>query len=330
MKTIISLSFILFPFLLLAQGLNKPMLLTEEIRIRDPYIYADPVTQKYYMYAQTGNRLAETGGIKSKGVDVYVSSDLKHWEQPQTVLVLPGDFWARMMVWAPEVHEYNGKYYLFVTLTSSELHKNMKKPNGRKNWPDFHKRGTQIFVADSPMGPFKARDNKPHTPENWMALDGTLYVEDDVPYMVFCHEWVEIVDGSIDYIELSSDLSKPVGKPQKMFHASEAEWSTGIPGKVTDGCFMYKTKSEKLLMIWSSFGRKGYAVGIAESQSGKLKGPWNQQEKLLFEENGGHGMILKTFDDRLLLVLHQPNSPSGQERLKLFELEDTGDSLKLK
>jgi hypothetical protein len=155
-------------------------------------------------------------------------------------------------------------------------------------------------------------------------------VEDDVPYMVFCHEWVEIVDGSIDYIELSSDLSKPVGKPHKMFHASEAEWSTGIPGKVTDGCFMYKTKSDKLLMIWSSFGRKGYAVGIAESQSGKLKGPWIQQDQLLFEENGGHGMILKTFDDRLLLVLHQPNSPSGQERLKLFELEDTGDSLKLK
>jgi hypothetical protein len=24
------------------------------------------------------------------------------------------------------------------------------------------------------MGPFKAKDNKPHTPENWMALDGTL------------------------------------------------------------------------------------------------------------------------------------------------------------
>lgn len=31
-------------------------------------------------------------------------------------------------------------------------------------------------------------------------------------------------------------------------------------------------------MIWSSFGDSGYAIGIAESESDKLKGPWIQQE----------------------------------------------------
>ena len=114
--------------------------------------------------------------------------------------------------------------------------------------------------------------------------------------MIFCHEWVEIVDGSIDYVQLSSDLSKPVGNPQKMFHASDAKWSTGKDSKVTHGCFLFKTKSNKLLMIWSSFGTKGYAIGIAESESGRLIGTWIQQDNLLFEENGGHGMIFKTFD----------------------------------
>lgn len=163
-----------------------------------------------------------------------------------------------------------------------------------------------------------------------MALDGTLHIENNKPYMVFCHEWVEIVDGSMDYMQLSSDLSKPVGKTFKMFNASEAKWSTNDNNKVTDGCFMYKTTSDKLIMIWSSFGEQGYAVGIAESKSGKLMGPWIQQDKLLFKQNGGHGMIFKTFENKLFLALHQPNSPQGQERLKLFELEDTGDSLKLK
>lgn len=331
MKILITIIFTILPNLLFSQALESKLLSTEEIRIRDPYIYADSTTESYYMYAQMDNRLDGQGGDKRpKGVEVYVSSDLKNWEHPQTVMLLDDDFWAREMVWAPEMHEYNGKYYLFVTLTSSEMHEDMKSPEGATDWPPFHKRGTHVFVADSPMGPFNAFDNKPHTPEDWMALDGTLYVENDVPYMIFCHEWVEIVDGSIDYVQLSSDLSKPVGKPATMFHASDARWSTNKANKVTDGCFMYTTTKGKLLMIWSSFGDSGYAIGIAESESDKLKGPWIQQEGLLIDQDGGHGMIFKTFDNRLMLAFHQPNSPSGKERLKLVEIEDTGDSLRIK
>ncbi len=322
---------LILPSLITAQDVSQKMFSTDEIRIRDPYIFADTVTRKYYMYAQRHNRLVDNSDNAAfKGVEVYVSSDLRQWEAPKPVLVLDENSWATNIVWAPELHAYNGKYYLFVTLTSSETHTNMKKPEGETDWPPHYKRGTQIFVADSPMGPFKAFDNRPHTPDNWMALDGTLYVESGTPYMIFCHEWVEIVDGSIDYIRLAPDLSKPVGKPRTMFHASEAKWSTGVKNKVTDGCFIYRTKWNKLLMIWSSFGTKGYAIGIAESKSGKLKGPWMQQEALLFEEDGGHGMIFKTFDGRLLLAFHQPNSPAGKERLKLFEIEDTGESLRLK
>ena len=331
MKLLILISIILFPSFITAQETSYKTLTTEEINIRDPYIFADTVTQSYYMYAQMHNRIKDADENKDiRGVEVYVSKDLKNWAFPQPVLILDDNIWARNMVWAPEMHENNGKYYLFVTLTSSEIHENMTKPKGEENWAPHYKRGTQIFVADSPLGPFKAFENKPHTPESWMALDGTLYVEDDVPYMIFCHEWVEIIDGSINYIQLTPDLSKPVGNPQKMFNASEAKWSTNKNSKVTDGCFLYRTKSDKLLMIWSSFGTKGYAIGIAESESGKIDGKWIQQNNLLFEEDGGHGMIFKTFDDKLLLAFHQPNSPGGAERLKLFEIVDTGDTLKLK
>lgn len=319
------------PFCLSAQEAGSSLIATEDIRIRDPFIYADPSSRLYYMYAQIDNRLSGKGGpSRPKGVEVYVSSDLKKWEPPKPVLLLPEDFWAREMVWAPEMHEYKGKYYLFVTLTSSDLHDHLSIPDGAKDWPPFHKRGTQIFHSDSPLGPFQPFANKPHTPEDWMALDGTLYVEDDIPYMIFCHEWVEIVDGSMEYIKLAPDLSHPIGKPRTLFHASEAEWSTHEPNKVTDGCYMYKTKENKLLMIWSSFGEKGYAIGIAESQSGKLRGPWIQQKDLLFEQDGGHGMIFTTFDNRLMLVFHQPNSPAGKERMKMFEIEDAGHTLKLK
>ena len=330
LKLIAVLFFISMNFIGSAQK-EALLLKTEAIRIRDPFIFADKKTATYYMYAQMDNRLGFRGEEdKIKGVEVYTSKDLKHWKQPKKVLELPQDSWGRLMVWAPEVHFYKNKYYLFVTLTSSNILSGLSKPKEAKSWPKFHKRGTQIFVSNSPTGPFKAFENKPHTPENWMALDGTLYVENEKPYMIFCHEWVQIVDGSMEYVALSKDLSKSVGKPIKMFSASEAKWSTSKLSKVTDGCFLFRTKENKLLMIWSSFGTQGYAIGIAESTTGKLKGSWIQQKKLLFEKNGGHGMIFKTFENKLMLALHQPNSPREKERLKLFELIDTGNSLEVR
>ncbi len=304
---------------------------TAEIRIRDPFIVSDHATKKYYMYAQMGNRLNRTEEEKKhKGVEVYISTDMKNWEQPKPVMLLEENSWANKMVWAPEVHEYNSKYYLFVTLTSSDTLVNQDIPEGEDNWPTFHKRGTQVFFSNSLLGPFKPFCNKPHTPEDWMALDGTLWEENGIPYMIFCHEWVQIKDGSIDYVRLADDLSGTIGKPKRLFRASEANWVADRTGKITDGCFLYRTKSDKLLMIWSSLGPKGYAIGIVESESGTLKGPWKHQKDLLFEENGGHGMIFKSFNDKLLLAFHQPNNPAGEERLKLFELNDLGNTLELK
>jgi beta-xylosidase len=321
--------FFLVSFLTTAQ--SQKLLSAEDINIRDPFIYADPKTKNYYMYASMENRINRKEHEESnRGVKAYTSKDLKSWEEAKEVLLLPEDFPSRLMVWAPEMHEYKGKYYMFVTLTSKDMLTGLKAPEGQKNWPPFYKRGTHVFVADSPLGPFRPFNEKPHTPEKWMALDGTFYAENGKPYMIFCHEWVEINDGTMDYVELKKDLSGPVGEPKLMFRASDAKWGKEGIGRVTDGCFMYKTKKGKLLMIWSSFGEKGYAVGIAESESGKIKGPWKQQDELLFQENGGHGMIFKSFDGRLLLSLHQPNSPGGKERLKLFEIEDVGDSLRLK
>lgn len=83
-------------------------------------------------------------------------------------------------------------------------------------------------------------------------------------------------------------------------------------------------------MIWSSFMNGEYAIGIAKSSTGKITGPWIQQSEPLFDKNGGHGMIFRSFDGKLYITFHQPNSPEGQERAKLFELEDTGETLRLK
>lgn len=303
---------------------------SSEIRIRDPFILPDKATQTYYMYAQMGNRAGSTGN----GVEVYTSRDLESWEGPEPVFEVPDDFWAKRSVWAPEVHEYKGRYYLFVTLTSHDVMDSLSKSPIP---PPQYLRGTQILVSESPAGPFEPFRNGPHTPDNWMSLDGTLFVEDGIPYMVFCHEWAQTHDGTVELVRLKEDLSGTVGTPKTLFLATEAQWvwnmQDSLPrarydGFVTDGPWFYRTKSGKLQMIWSSFGEQRYAIGIAESESGKVAGPWKQVEKPLFPADGGHGMIFETFEGRQMLAFHSPNS-NPDERLQLYEVGEDDDGLTL-
>ena len=35
-----------------------------------------------------------------------------------------------------------------------------------------------------------------------MTLDGTLYVENGLPYMVYAHEWIQILDGTMEAVPL--------------------------------------------------------------------------------------------------------------------------------
>ncbi len=302
------------------------LLKIEDIRIRDPFIYADQKSKTYFMYAQSANRAVSD----FTGVEVYISKDLINWKAPRPVLTLPDNAGIKS-VWAPEMHQYNGKFYLFVTLTLRDtLPEN--KPVEKDNWPGMHIRGTHLYYADSPLGPFQAFKGTSHTPEEWMALDGTLFIEEGKPYMVFCHEWVQTIDGTMDYVQLKDDLSGTIGEPQLMFKASAAPGARQSPelGKVTDGCFLYRSmQSNRLFMIWSTMlPEKGYCVLLTHSESGKISGPWKEQ-KIIYEQNGGHGMIFSSFDDQLMMALHQPNSSPG-ERLHLFQITESGDTMDIK
>ena len=55
-----------------------------------------------------------------------------------------------------------------------------------------------------------------------MTLDATLWEEDGAPYIVYCHEWVQISNGTIEYMALKPDLSETVGEAKLMFRGT---WS---------------------------------------------------------------------------------------------------------
>ena len=296
----------------------------DDERLRDCCIWPDPATQTYYLVSSSNRR----GPRGRPAVVAYTSKDLALWEGPRVIFEIPDDFWTTRGIWAPEFHAYQGKFYLFVTFDSDQ-----RFPEQWRDWLPRVKRGTQVLVGDAPLGPFKPFDATRSTlPPDMMTLDGTLFVEDGVPYMVFCHEWVQIKDGTVEYVQLTPDLSATVGEPKRLFHGSDAAWSKREDPwgcHVTDGPWFHRTKDGKLLMLWSSIGKGGYTTGYATSQSGKLAGPWAQELEPLYAKDGGHPMVFRTFDGRLMLTLHSPNN-SPLTRQRLFELEDTGDGLRLK
>jgi hypothetical protein len=193
-------------------------------------------------------------------------------------------------------------------------------------------RGTQILAADSPAGPFEPISEGPVTPRDWECLDGTLFVDaDDQPWMIFCHEWVQVGDGEICAVRLSHDLSAAIDAPHVLFRASEAPWAEELVSKnrrgyVTDGPWVHRLAGGALIILWSSFRMGEYTVGAARSDSGSVLGPWQQLPDPIYEGDGGHCMVFRDFDSQLWLAFHRPN-PTPHERPHFIRLHENAASL---
>ena len=279
-----------------------------DINIRDPFVLIENGT--YYLY---GTR-AKDFGRNTGGFDVYLSEDLETWSDPLPVFDSASYGLNREVNWAPEVHKYKNNYFLFATFTQE---------NGL--------RGTYALIADRPEGPFRPHSDGALTPDGWECLDGTLYVaKDGKPYLVFCHEHTQILNGKVCYVPLKDDLSAPAGEAVDLFLATDPYYMPSpVEGEhyVTDGPFLFRTKDGTLLMIWSTFPEGRYAQCVARSVSGEIQGPFEHLEPLITDD-GGHGMIFRD-GEKLMLTFHRPNV-SLLERPVFCELTDLGDHVELR
>lgn len=286
-----------------------------DVHISDPFILADPVSRRYYTYVQfiDSARFPDVPSGKGKFY-VLESEDLIHWSAPQVCFDAQAEgFWADLDYWAPECHIWQGRYYLISSFRASGTY-----------------RRCQCLVADSPKGPFKPVRPQPVTPEGWQCLDGTLYVDQGgQPWMVFCHEWLQVDDGQMCAIRLSEDLGEAIGDPVILFRASDAPWTAAVRdgGGVTDGPFLYRLPGGKLIMLWSSFLPNGaYTMAYATSLSGEITGPWVHDTPPLYTLDGAHAMLFRTFGGQLMLSCHCPNDHM-RKRIVLFEMEESPKGL---
>ena len=283
---------------------------TSEVKVRDPFILL--CDGYYFLYRNDYNN----------NLVCMVSKDLENWSENIKVFNPPADFYGtNNFFWAPECHFYKGWFYLITSCYSGET----------------STRRISIYKSLSPLGPFEEVTKGGITPRDWDSIDGTVYIENGTPYMVFVHEWTSMPDkiGSFVYAELAEDFSGLVGEPKHMFYANELV--TARSG-VTDGCYLIKLESGELLMIWSNFTNKDYVIALAHSDNGKIDGKW-VQDGLLYEKDlrkdftcdGGHGMVFKGKDGKFYLTFHAPNGGYRvDERLTIKEIVETSDTIKIK
>ena len=303
----------LFAAGLLTPDIVQSQTLRGDIDLSDPFVMADAKTKKYYM---TG-----TGG------QMWTSSDLEVWTGPKTVVQTDGSAWmgASPQVWASEVYALDGKYYNLSTFTNDAV---------TIDESGHTRRAVHILSSSLPNGTYKliSGGDATYLPAEKSTLDGTLFIDTDgTRYLIYCHEWIQNGNGTVEAIRLKDDMSGTEGEPTILFRAHDATWNTGA---VTDGPFAFRTQTGRLGMLWTSWHGDRYVQGVAYSTTGKLTGPWQQEALPVTPDDYGHGMLFRTFDGQLLLSIHSHRNIDLDKQWferhpTLFLCDDSGDKLRV-
>lgn len=212
-----------------------------DLPCHDPYVLA--VADGYLLYTafdsahwercvpEGADYLAPTG----TGVLAWWSPDLRTGGSPRVVFTVPPGCWAdpERAPWAPEVHRWDGRYVLATTLHDparalppvSQRGTTLLIGSTLGPEPGPSAQGTGLAVCDDPAGPLELLDpQSSHTPPEFMALDGTLVRDESgTAWLVYAHEWAQILDGTIEAVPLDAGLA-PAGAPVHLFRGSEASW----------------------------------------------------------------------------------------------------------
>ena len=181
MKSILNIALAFLLFSVVSSG--------QSISVHDPVMAKQKGT--YYIFC--------TG----RGISVWSSKDLKEWKREQPVFAEPPK-WAveavagfRGHIWAPDISFFNGKYYLYYSVSAFgkntsciglATNKTLDPADPDYKWTD-HGKVIQSFPEKT----------------NWNAIDPNLIIAGDgTPYLSFGSFW----DG-LKLVKLNSDATAP-------------------------------------------------------------------------------------------------------------------------
>ena len=275
-----------------AAGLLTASGAQQRVRGGDPFIHLENGT--YYLYFSSGDTV---------GLTVYTSTDLKEWLPDQGRdkfgrAYVNGNGFGSRLFWAPEMHKYKGKYYLF--------HSAEEK--------------VTVDVGDSPLGPFRNPEKKPFFPEG--NIDNSFFLDDDgTPYMLYAHFYA---GNEVWICELEKDLLHAKPETQRKLIRAEEDWEMNradprfAKWSIAEGPCLVKKDG----LYWLTYSSHhviddNYNVCLATATS--VKGPYVKQGKgPILAPRGrykctGHHSLFKDKDGNWKIVFHS-RDPGGGPR----------------
>lgn len=213
-------------------------IINEKLPIADPYVLFH--NGKYYAY-----------GTHTKGFEVYISDDLKHWRKNPVLALDPVNSWGTKWYWAPEVYyvESKKRFYMFYSV-------------------DEH---ICVASANTPEGPFVQNVKKPIV-ENEKGIDTSLFIDDDGTAYLY---YVRFTGGNVIWVaEMNDDLQSIKVETLTKCITADSSWEKK-QGTIAEGPSVMKIENTYYLIYSANhYENKDYAVGYATSES--PKGPWKK------------------------------------------------------
>lgn len=267
----------------------------------DPFILH--YENKYYLYC--------TGGSK---FSVRTSSNLKSWRDDKKVILKLSDLgWAKDSGWAPEMYEYNGKFYFIFSA---------------RNRDGIY--AIDIAVGDTPDGQFEPlTKGTPFYQKEYSVIDGTLFFDDDGRiYMYYSKDLTtNRINGKkvsqVYGIEVKPDFSGTIGEPV-LISQPEKEWELGSGTNIwNEGPAVFK-RDGVYYLLYSAYYYKDpyYCVGYAVSDEPLRYFDKDEYTRILRRDGElvtgpGHCNILYSPDNtEIYMVYHvhtvPPNTDGGR------------------
>ena len=264
---------------------------------------ADPMIVEhegvFYLYS-TGNTT----------LSVRTSKNLLTWSDPKQIFALSQTGWGVKNCWAPEVHKYNGKFYLFFC--------------GRDSSGIFH---GSVAVCDTPDGTFVPVTKEPLLNFNYSIIDLSFFCDDDGrTYILYSKDCsTNVVNGkkvSQSYgVEVSNDFTRTIGE-HVLLTTPDVSWEMKSGNTIwNEGPVVFKRNGKYYILYSANYYQSAdYGIGYAVADS--ILGPYTKpKSNCLVQGNGttitgpGHNNLL-FFGDEIYIVYHAhtipPNTDNGR------------------
>ncbi len=284
--------------------------------IGDPFILHSS-DGYYYLYATSHD-------IDEMGFYVWKSKDFINWSEPKICYYLSEKSFGYKNCWAPEVTEYNGKYYLFYSA----------------RWKKTDTLRIGVAISESPEGPFiETKENEPLFDFGYTCIDGTVFIDEDGrKYLYYSRDCCDNVyngehQSHIYVLRLSDDLLSVYGEP-KLISKPELPYEDilniydGVIWKWNEGPFMVKTNGEYHLMYSGNhYATKYYSICVAKADN--PLGPFTKYDKPIATyiegkiTGPGHNSVFKDDKGQMYCAYHvhtNINNPGNDRQLFIDKL----------